>query len=258
MARSRSGDVIPLRTATWAWFLISLQTFGGPAGQIAVMQHTLVDEKRWIGERRFLHALSYCMLLPGPEAQQLAVYTGWLLNGWAGGLIAGILFVLPGALAMLALSWAYVTQGDTTLVAGLFLGLAPAVLAIVVQAVLRIGKRALTRPALVALAVAAFLMLALLHVPFPLVVLGAGLVGWLLSKVRRGRTRARDRAGGGRAARARRGPAPRRSVSPPERVDPGGGPGRSGWLPSPWRSPSRADRSPSSPTRGSSSGAWPW
>jgi len=183
VARSRSGDVIPLRTATWAWFLISLQTFGGPAGQIAVMQHTLVDEKRWIGERRFLHALSYCMLLPGPEAQQLAVYTGWLLNGWAGGLIAGILFVLPGALAMLALSWAYVTQGDTTLVAGLFLGLAPAVLAIVVQAVLRIGKRALTRPALIALAVTAFLMLALLHVPFPLVVLGAGLAGWLLSKV---------------------------------------------------------------------------
>ncbi len=179
--------LIPLREATRAWFLISLQTFGGPAGQIAVMQRTLVDEKRWIGERRFMHALSYCMLLPGPEAQQLAVYTGWLLNGWAGGLVAGVLFVLPGAIAMLALSWAYVTHGDTTLVTGLFLGLAPAVVAIVVQAVLRIGKRALTRPALVALAVVAFLLLALLHVPFPVVVLGAGLVGWLLLRVAPGR-----------------------------------------------------------------------
>ena len=175
--------LIPLREATKAWFLISLQTFGGPAGQIAVMQRTLVDEKRWIGERRFMHALSYCMLLPGPEAQQLAVYTGWLLNGWAGGVIAGVLFVLPGAIAMLALSWAYVTHGDTTLVTGLFLGLAPAVIAIVVQAVLRIGRRALTRPALVVLAVAAFLLLALLHVPFPIVVLGAGVVGWLLLRV---------------------------------------------------------------------------
>ena len=179
--------LIPLREATRAWFLISLQTFGGPAGQIAVMQRTLVDEKRWIGERRFMHALSYCMLLPGPEAQQLAVYTGWLLNGWAGGLVAGVLFVLPGAIAMLALSWAYVTHGDTTLVTGLFLGLAPAVVAIVVQAVLRIGRRALTRPALVVLAVAAFLLLALLHVPFPVVVLGAGLVGWLLLRLAPGR-----------------------------------------------------------------------
>ena len=174
--------LIPLREATKAWFLISLQTFGGPAGQIAVMQRTLVDEKRWIGERRFLHALSYCMLLPGPEAQQLAVYTGWLLNGWAGGLVAGVLFVLPGAVAMLVLSWAYVTHGDTAVVTGLFLGLAPAVVAIVVQAVVRIGRRALTRPALVVVAVSAFLLLALFHVPFPLVVLGAGVVGFLLSR----------------------------------------------------------------------------
>ena len=105
------GDVVPLGQATRAWFLISLQTFGGPAGQIAVMQRTLVDEKRWLGERRFLHALSYCMLLPGPEAQQLAIYTGWLLNGWAGGVIAGFLFVLPGMLALLALSWVYVEPG---------------------------------------------------------------------------------------------------------------------------------------------------
>ena len=103
-----SGEVIPFRQAVKAWFLISLQTFGGPAGQIAVMQRTLVDEKRWIGQRRFLHALNYCMLLPGPEAQQLAIYTGWLLNGLRGGLVAGSLFVLPGMLAMLALSALYV------------------------------------------------------------------------------------------------------------------------------------------------------
>jgi chromate transporter len=183
---------VPLREATRAWFLISLQTFGGPAGQIAVMQRTLVDERRWIGERRFLHALSYCMLLPGPEAQQLAVYTGWLLNGWAGGLIAGVLFVLPGVVAMLALSWAYVAHGDTAVVTGLFLGLAPAVVAIVVQAVVRIGRRALTHPALVALAVAAFLTLAVLGVPFPVVVLGAGVVGWLLGRRWPGITAARN------------------------------------------------------------------
>lgn len=176
--------LVPLREATRAWFLISLQTFGGPAGQIAVMQRELVDERRWIGERRFLHALSYCMLLPGPEAQQLAIYTGWLLNGWAGGLIAGTLFVLPGVVALLGLSWLYVAQGDTAVVTGLFLGLAPAVVAVVVQAVLRIGGRALTHRVLVALAVAAFVALAVLGLPFPVVVLGAGAVGWLVGRRR--------------------------------------------------------------------------
>ena len=176
--------VVPLREATKAWFLISLQTFGGPAGQIAVMQRTLVDERRWIGERRFLHALSYCMLLPGPEAQQLAIYTGWLLNGGIGGLVAGVLFVLPGLVALLGLSWLYVAHGDTTLVSGLFLGLAPAVVAIVVQAVVRLGGRALRNGVLVGLAVAAFLCLAVLGLPFPVVVLGAGVVGWLLGRRR--------------------------------------------------------------------------
>ena len=131
--------MIPLREATKAWFAISLQTFGGPAGQIAVMQHKLVDEKRWIGQRRFLHALSYCMLLPGPEATQLAIYTGWLLNGTVGGLVAGVLFVLPGILALLGLTIVYLSAGDTTVVAGIFAGLAPAVIAIVVQAVWRVG-----------------------------------------------------------------------------------------------------------------------
>jgi chromate transporter len=175
-------DLIPFRTALRAWFAISWQTFGGPAGQIAVMQRTLVDEKRWIGQGRFLHALNYCMLLPGPEAQQLAVYTGWLLNGLRGGLAAGVLFVLPGMLTLLVLSAVYVAFGETTVVSAVFAGLAPAVLAIVVQAVVRVGRRALTSPALVALAVAAFLALSLFAVPFPLVVLGAGVVGWLVHR----------------------------------------------------------------------------
>jgi len=177
-------DVVPLREATRAWFFISLQTFGGPAGQIAVMQRALVDDRRWLGEKRFLHALSYCMVLPGPEAQQLAIYSGWLLNGWLGGLIAGFLFVLPGIIALLGLSWLYVVHGDAAIVAGVFAGLAPAVLAIVLQAVLRIGKRALRNRFLVGIAVAAFLALAVFAVPFPLVVLGAGVVGWLAHRWR--------------------------------------------------------------------------
>ncbi|MFI6310713.1 chromate efflux transporter [Nocardia fusca] len=175
-------DVIPLRTATKAWFLISLQTFGGPAGQIAVMQRTLVEEKRWIGQQRFLHALNYCMLLPGPEAQQLAIYIGWLLNGRRGGLIAGTLFVLPGMLALLALSAIYVGFGDTTLVTALLAGLAPAVVVIVAQAVLRVGRRALTRPGLVAIAVAAFAALTLSGVPFPIVIAAAAAAGWALGR----------------------------------------------------------------------------
>lgn len=181
-APSQRRDLIPLRDATWAWFLISLQTFGGPAGQIAVMQRTLVDEKRWIGQKRFLHALNYCMLLPGPEAQQLAVYTGWLLNGTLGGLIAGVLFVLPGMLAMLGLAAIYVAFGTTTIVLALFAGIAPAVLAVVIQAVTRVSARALTRPAHLVIAVAAFGALALFAVPFPLVIAVAGLVGWLLGR----------------------------------------------------------------------------
>ncbi len=142
----RSGDVIPFRDAVRAWFAISLQTFGGPAGQIAVMQRTLVEEKRWIGQRRFLHALSYCTLLPGPEAQQLAIYVGWLLNGVRGGLVADTLFVLPGVVALLALSVIYVAAGDSTLVTALFSGLAPAVLAIVAQAFESAVEPSATRP----------------------------------------------------------------------------------------------------------------
>jgi len=174
------NDVVPFGQAVRAWFAISLQTFGGPAGQIAVMQRELVEERRWIGQRRFLHALSYCTLLPGPEAQQLAIYVGWLLNGLRGGLVAGILFVLPGVAALMALSFLYIGFGDTTAVVALFAGLAPAVLAIVAQAVVRLGKHALGHPALVALAVAAFLALTIFSVPFPVVIAAAALVGWAL------------------------------------------------------------------------------
>jgi chromate transporter len=173
-------DVVPFRDAVRAWFAISLQTFGGPAGQIAVMQRALVDERRWIGQRRFLHALSYCTLLPGPEAQQLAIYVGWLLNGVRGGLVAGTLFVLPGMLALLALSAVYLTAGNSTIVTGLFAGLAPAVLAIVAHAVLRVGGRALGHPALITFAAAAFLALAVFGVPFPAVIAAAALAGWAL------------------------------------------------------------------------------
>ncbi len=177
-----NADLIPLREATRAWFAISLQTFGGPAGQIAVMQRTLVEEKRWIGQQRFLFALSYCTLLPGPEAQQLAVYVGWLLNGIKGALIAGSLFVLPGVVALLALSAIYVGYGDSSLIEAIFVGLGPAVIAIVIQAVTRVGRKGLTHPSLVGVAVASFVALTLFGVPFPVVVLTAGVVGWLLGR----------------------------------------------------------------------------
>ena len=176
------GDVVPFGAATWAWFLISLQTFGGPAGQIAVMQRELVEERRWIGQERFLHALSYCTLLPGPEAQQLAIYVGWLLNGIRGGLVAGVLFVLPGLVALMGLSAVYVVFGDTTAVVAVFSGLAPAVLAVVAQALVRVGKRALGHPALVALAVAAFVALAVFSTPFPVVVAVSAGIGWVLGR----------------------------------------------------------------------------
>jgi chromate transporter len=183
-ARAHQQTVVPFRTAVRAWFLISLQTFGGPAGQIAVMQRTLVDEKRWIGQRRFLHAMNYCMLLPGPEAQQLATYVGWLLHGTRGGLLAGGLFVLPGVVALLALSAVYVAFGSTVAVTAVFAGLAPAVLAIVAQAVVRVGQRALHSRTLVVIAVAAFLALSLFAVPFPVVVAVAGVTGWALARWR--------------------------------------------------------------------------
>ena len=163
---------------------IGLLSFGGPAGQIAVMHRVLVEEKRWISEQRFLHALNYCMLLPGPEAQQLATYVGWLLHGTRGGLVAGTLFVLPGLLAMLALSFAYVIWQRHPVLDGVFLGLKAAVIALVADALLRIGERALRNDVSRAIAIAAFVAMAVLHAPFPLVVLGAGLVGFALARGR--------------------------------------------------------------------------
>ncbi len=179
---ARGGDLVPMREAVKAWFSISVQTFGGPAGQIAVMHRELVDGRRWIGQRRFLHALGFCTLLPGPEAQQLAIYLGWLLNGVRGGLVAGTLFVLPGMLALLALSVLYVAAGESVLVQALFLGLAPAVLAIVVQAVLRVAGRALGHWSMVVVAIGTFVALAVLAVPFPLVIAVAAIVGWALGR----------------------------------------------------------------------------
>jgi chromate transporter len=169
---------ITLGEATKTWAKIAALSFGGPAGQIALMHRVLIDEKRWIGEARFLHALNFCMLLPGPEAQQLATYIGWLLHGVRGGLIAGALFVLPGALAILALSWIYVLFGTVGPVAALFFGLKAAVLAIVLQAVVRVGSRALKSGAARGLAAVAFVAIFFFGAPFPLIVLAAGLIGW--------------------------------------------------------------------------------
>ena len=170
---------IPLGEATRIWARIAALSFGGPAGQIAVMHRILVEEKRWIGEERFLHALNYCMLLPGPEAQQLAIYIGWLLHKTRGGLIAGALFVLPGFLAILALSYLYVLLGQLPLIEGIFFGLKAAVLAVVVQAVVRVGSRALKNNVMRGIAVAAFVAIFFLDAPFPLIVLAAGVGGYI-------------------------------------------------------------------------------
>jgi chromate transporter len=161
------------------WLRVAALSFGGPAGQIAVMQRLLVDERRWISERHFLHALNYCMLLPGPEAQQLATYVGWLMHRWRGGLVAGGLFILPGFLSILALSILYVTLGDVPVVDAIFYGIKPAVLAIVVHALVRIGRRALDSTLLVAVAALAFLAIFAFDVPFPAIVGAAAFVGWL-------------------------------------------------------------------------------
>lgn len=159
------------------WLKLGFLSFGGPAGQIALMHTELVERRRWIGEKRFLHALNYCMLLPGPEAQQLATYIGWLLHRSVGGVVAGLLFVLPSLFILIGLSWIYVALGNTPLVAGLFYGIKPAVTAIVLQAAWRIGSRSLKNMALRGIAVAAFLAIFVLHLPFPAIVLGAALIG---------------------------------------------------------------------------------
>ena len=170
---------IPFSEAVRTWARVAALSFGGPAGQIAVMHRILVEEKRWIGEARFLHALNYCMLLPGPEAQQLAVYIGWLLHRTKGGLVAGTLFVLPGLLAIMGLSLVYAAFGRVGIVQALFFGLKAAVLAIVLEAVVRIGKRSLKNRVMVGIAAAAFVAIFFMGVPFPLIILAAALIGYL-------------------------------------------------------------------------------
>lgn len=170
--------------ATRVWAKIGLLSFGGPAGQIALMHSELVEDRRWISESRFLHALSYCTLIPGPEAQQLAIYIGWLLHGTWGGVVAGVLFVLPGFVVILALSITYAEFHQVAWLAGIFFGLKTAILAIVVEAVIRVGKRALRNRVSLATAGIAFIALFVFAVPFPLVVLIAGLTGFFASRYR--------------------------------------------------------------------------
>ena len=177
---------VPFREAVRVWCRVAVLSFGGPAGQIAVMQRILVDEKRWVSPERFLHALNYCMLLPGPEAQQLATYVGWLLHRTWGGILAGTLFVLPGFLSILGLSVLYAEYRDLALVAAVLYGLKPAVVAVVVEALIRIGRRAVHGRAGLGLAAGAFVAIFFFQVPFPVIVLVAGSIGYLLGRSRSG------------------------------------------------------------------------
>ena len=177
--RSESRHGVSLRDALEVWLRVASLSFGGPAGQIAVMHRILVEEKRWISEQRFLHALNYCMLLPGPEAQQLATYIGWLMHRTLGGIIAGGLFVVPGIIAIMALSYVYAAWGNVPVIVALFFGLKAAVLAIVVEAVVRIGKRALRNRVMIALAAIAFVGIFFFNVPFPIIVFSAAIIGFV-------------------------------------------------------------------------------
>jgi chromate transporter len=180
---SRELHGVSLAEAFRVWLRVACLSFGGPAGQIAVMHRILVEEKRWIGEDRFLHALNYCMLLPGPEAQQLATYIGWLMHRTAGGVMAGGLFILPGAIAIMALSYVYAGWGEVSLVAAIFFGLRAAVLAIVLQAVVRVAKRALKNTAMRWIAAASFVAIFAFSLSFPLIIAAAALIGFVGSKL---------------------------------------------------------------------------
>ena len=174
---------VSLTAAFWYWFKLGFISFGGPAGQIALMHSDLVERKRWISEQRFLHALNYCMLLPGPEAMQLAVYIGWLMHRSIGGIIAGVLFVLPSLIILIALSWIYLSFGDLPIVAGILFGIKPAIVVIVLAAALRIGSRSLKNRWLIGIASLAFIAITLFQCPFPLIVLIAALFGIIGSRV---------------------------------------------------------------------------
>ncbi|CAH0146260.1 Chromate transport protein [Pseudomonas sp. Bi123] len=196
-------EAISLREAFLFWLKLGFISFGGPAGQISIMHQELVERRRWISERRFLHALNYCMLLPGPEAQQLATYIGWLMHRTWGGLIAGGLFVLPSLFILIGLSWVYIAFGEVPAVAGLFYGIKPAVTAIVVQAAHRIGSRALKNNWLWGIAAASFTAIFVFNVPFPLIVLGAAIIGYFGGRL----APERFRTGGHSAAKKSFGPA---------------------------------------------------
>ncbi|MDM5178598.1 chromate efflux transporter [Massilia sp. DJPM01] len=174
---------VTLRMAFWYWLKLGFISFGGPAGQIALMHTELVERRRWISEQRFLHALNYCMLLPGPEATQLAIYIGWLMHKTRGGILAGLLFFLPSLLILIVLSWIYMAYGTLPVVAGILYGIKPAVVAVVLAAAWRIGSRTLKNRTLLAIAVAAFLAIALAEVPFPLIVLAAATIGFVGARV---------------------------------------------------------------------------
>ena len=184
MQQSEVHHLVPFKEAVRYWLRLGFINFGGPAGQIAIMHDELVDKKRWISNERFLHALNFCMLLPGPEAQQLAIYIGWLLNGTWGGIAAGLLFILPAFFLILTLSWTYAVHGDIGWVAAIFYGLQAAVIGIVAAAVLRVGSKALKNPTLVWIAAAAFVAIFLVKVPFPMIVGAAALIGLLGARVR--------------------------------------------------------------------------
>jgi chromate transporter len=183
-AETRSAPApVSFRQAFVFWLKLGFISFGGPAGQIAIMHSELVERRRWISERRFLHALNYCMVLPGPEAQQLATYIGWLMHRTAGGLVAGGLFVLPSLFLLIGLSWVYIRFGELPLVAGIFYGLKPAVVALVLHAAFRIGSRALRNGVMWSIAIAAFLAITFVDAPFPLVLMVAALIGLLGSRL---------------------------------------------------------------------------
>jgi len=170
-------ESVSLSQAFWYWLKLGFISFGGPTGQIALMHTDLVERKRWVSEQRFLHALNYCMLLPGPEATQLAIYIGWLMHRTLGGIIAGLLFVLPSLLILILLSWVYLALGDVPVIAGILYGIKPAVVAIVLAAAWRVGSRSLKNRWLIAIALLAFIGIAVLHLPFPLIIITAAIAG---------------------------------------------------------------------------------
>src|SRR3954469_22217698 len=191
---------VTLGQALPVWARVAALSFGGPAGQIAVMHRILVEEKHWISENRFLHALNYCMLLPGAEAQQLATYIGWLLQRTPGGIMAGGLFILPGVIAIMALSYIYAAFGKVGFIEALFFGLKAAVLAIVIQAVVRVGKRALRNRTMIGLAAVAFIAIFFFNVPFPIIIIAAGVIGYAGAKTGRPEFAALAHGGGDKSS----------------------------------------------------------